>query len=131
MKQHELKTWPSSFDAVWRGTKGYELRNDDRGFAIGDLLVLHEWVPIHEQPCRWDSLSAEQAEHSDLRCTICDRGMNEPLDGMFTGRQIRAEVTFKTSADGPHRGLKEGFAILGIAVRQKRQNDMIWNLEKR
>lgn len=132
MKEHELKTWPLAFDAVWRGTKRYELRNDDRGYAIGDMLVLREWIPIHEQACVWDSpLGEQQAEHSDLRCTICDRGMNEPLDGMFTGRRIRAEVTFKTPADGPFRGLRDGYAILGIAVRQIRRNDMIWTLEKR
>lgn len=98
MKIHDLKTWPASFDAMWRGVKAYELRNDDRGFAIGDVLVLREWVPVHQQT---------------------ERGMGDPLDGTFTGREIRARVTFKTEAEGPFRGLEKGFAILGIEVLEK------------
>lgn len=42
---HELKTWPSAFRSVWDGTKAYELRKDDRGYALGDRLHLREWAP--------------------------------------------------------------------------------------
>lgn len=120
MKVHDLKTWPSSFDAVWRGVKGYELRNDDRVFAIGDVLVLREWIPVHEQKCFWESpFDEQQTERKDFRCKHCGRGMDDPLAGSLTGRVVRAEVTFKTAADGPFRGLQPGFAILGIKVLEK------------
>lgn len=42
---HNLKTWPAPFEAVWDGRKTYEIRRDDRGFAVGDHLLLQEWDP--------------------------------------------------------------------------------------
>lgn len=43
MKVHELKIWPSFFRAVSEGTKTYEIRKDDRGFEVGDVLLLLEF----------------------------------------------------------------------------------------
>jgi hypothetical protein len=45
MRKHELKTWPEPFDAVERREKHHEYRRDDRGFEVGDILVLHRWDP--------------------------------------------------------------------------------------
>ena len=45
MTEHELKTWPSFFGAIMRGIKKFEIRKDDRGFALGDILHLREWDP--------------------------------------------------------------------------------------
>jgi hypothetical protein len=45
MRTHTLKTWPEPFQAIVDGRKGFEIRKDDRGFAVGDRLVLHEWDP--------------------------------------------------------------------------------------
>jgi hypothetical protein len=42
---HELKTWPSYFEAALRGDKPFEIRKNDRGFAVGDEVVLCEWEP--------------------------------------------------------------------------------------
>lgn len=44
-KWHRLKTWPPYFEATLRGDKGFELRFNDRGFKIGDYLILEEWDP--------------------------------------------------------------------------------------
>jgi hypothetical protein len=46
MKVHELKTWPGYFGPVLSGKKMFEYRKDDRGFAVGDILHLKEWLPI-------------------------------------------------------------------------------------
>jgi len=40
---HTLKCWPEYFAAVKNGTKTFEIRRDDRGFKVGDILVLQEW----------------------------------------------------------------------------------------
>ena len=45
MKAHELKTWPEYFTSIDLGLKNFEIRENDRGFDEGDLLVLKEWNP--------------------------------------------------------------------------------------
>ena len=42
---HELKTWPEYYSQVRDGHKRFELRKDDRGFAVNDLLILREFDP--------------------------------------------------------------------------------------
>jgi hypothetical protein len=45
---HQLKVWPTYFDAVADGSKTFELRRDDRGFRAGDVLELREFHPNTE-----------------------------------------------------------------------------------
>lgn len=56
MTEHTLKTLAPFFDAVEDGSKTFEVRKNDRGFAVGDILVLtrflhsdvsHGIVPSH------------------------------------------------------------------------------------
>lgn len=42
-KVHELKITPEYFEAVFMGTKTFEIRKNDRGFKVGDMLILKEW----------------------------------------------------------------------------------------
>lgn len=42
MKEHHLKTDQGVFQASLDGKKPYELRFDDRGFEVGDILCLEE-----------------------------------------------------------------------------------------
>lgn len=41
---HYLKTDPSYLELIWRNEKTAELRRNDRGFKVGDHLVLREFA---------------------------------------------------------------------------------------
>lgn len=93
--EHELKTWPSSFVAIWQGEKRYELRRADRDFQVGHTLLLREWVP----------------EHAELGVGGC----GDVVLPDYTGRWIRARVTCVTRS-GEFPGLEPGFVIMGITA---------------
>jgi len=47
--RHQLKTWPPFFEDVWNRRKTAEIRKDDKGFQVGDLLELKEWNPDEKE----------------------------------------------------------------------------------
>lgn len=88
MRTHELKTWPEPFGAVLEGRKRYEIRHDDRGFAVGDVLHLKEWGPSPQ-------------------------GFGYANVG-YTGRECKAKVTYMTP--GGAWGLPHNVCVLSIEV---------------
>ena len=49
MQIHELKTWPKYYAQIVSGAKRFEIRYNDRDFAVGDLLFLREYnIEIHQ-----------------------------------------------------------------------------------
>lgn len=99
--RRELKTDPRTFEAVWRGTKLYEIRKDDRKY-------IHEegGPPTHAQPYGVDD-----------ELLLCEtRFSGEQMKGgrnlEYTGREVLCVVTHKLA--GPVYGLAEGWCILGI-----------------
>jgi len=49
MTTHRLKTWPEFFSALRSGAKTFDVRNNDRGFKVGDVLCLEEWFPMTKE----------------------------------------------------------------------------------
>lgn len=47
---HELKIWPVYYKRVADGSKTFEVRNNDRGFQMGDTVELIEWDPEPVNP---------------------------------------------------------------------------------
>ncbi len=100
MTEHILKTWPEYFDAVASGQKTAELRNDDRGYAVGDTLILREFEPAERLDSKWP-------------------------DGRWTGRECRATVTHITRGDA---WLQPG--IVALSIRTQASADRLAALER-
>ncbi|MDQ6418688.1 DUF3850 domain-containing protein [Paenibacillus sp. LHD-117] len=49
IKTHELKVWPEFFKPLWNDTKKFEVRRNDRGYQVGDRLLLKEWNPEFQE----------------------------------------------------------------------------------
>jgi hypothetical protein len=86
-----LKTDPEVFQAVFEGTKNFEIRKNDRDFQVGDTLLLRE-----------TKFSGEEM------------AVGVPL--IYTGRSIVCDV--KYILQGLY-GLQDGWCIMSIEVRSK------------
>lgn len=86
MKTHELKLDTRFFKEVADHKKTFEVRFDDRGFKVGDYLILKEVVK--------------------------DREGN--VD--YTGWEIVAQINYILSAKQFPMGLKEGYVVMSIRV---------------
>jgi hypothetical protein len=42
---HDLKCWPEYYNAVNDGIKNFDVRNNDRNYKTGDMILLREWDP--------------------------------------------------------------------------------------
>lgn len=92
--EHELKTDAKVFEAVKLGEKTFEIRKDDRAYAVGDLLILRKTVHT----------GAEMAA-----------GM--PL--YYEGEPIRFRVSYILRC--PAYGLAEGWVIMSIEPAHPRK----------
>ena len=85
MSTHSLKTWPEYFEAVVDGSKTFEVRDNDRGYRVGDTLLLKEWAP-----------------HKTA------------VGGRYTGREVEVTVTYVLD-DGQFPALlTDRCAVLGF-----------------
>lgn len=87
MKIHELKTDPDVYDAVASGLKTFEIRKDDRGFQVGDALLLRKTL------------------HSGER-------MKQGMPLVYTGHSIQVNVSHILR--GPVYGLVDGWVIMSV-----------------
>lgn len=84
-KEHVLKTDPAVFQDVLDGKKTFEIRFNDRGYQVGDLIVLKETKFTGQQ-------------------------MREGSPLIYTGREMQKQISYILSG----YGLQDGWVILGI-----------------
>ena len=85
--RYRLKTDPQTFDDVAAGLKTFEIRFDDCGYGIGDVLTL------------------ERTVHSGA-----EMAAGAPLE--YTGRRLDVRVQHKLTG----YGLMPGWCVLSIKV---------------
>ena len=99
MPEHILKIVPPYFDSVASGRKTMELRKDDRGYAVGDTLILREWDPDARVRVPATSLNVLEMD-------------NAAIDAQrYTGREVRVTVTDITRGES---WLQPGVVALSI-----------------
>lgn len=91
-KIHELKILPQYFNAVREGKKTFELRKDDRGFQVGDVLMLKEFNL--------------QEKYEII----------ESAETYFTGRKILRQINYILKDESESMGLNKEYVILGIKL---------------
>ncbi len=45
---HNLKLWSEFYNEVANGNKTFEVRKNDRGYKVGDTLILKEYCPTNK-----------------------------------------------------------------------------------
>jgi hypothetical protein len=94
---HDLKTWPPLFFEAAQGRMNFQIRRDDRGFAVGDHLRLREWDP-------------ETEEYSGREC-------ERRVVSIFHSNQLLA---------GENRAvIAEGFVVLGVVPVPYGQSQLV------
>ena len=93
MSLHYLKLSDKYFDAVKNGVKTFEIRKDDRGYRVGDTLVL-QWIGSEEQ--------------------MMKLALNEQDPPTIT-----RYISYILTHDDFPNGLKEGYVILGLRRVQR------------
>ncbi|WP_028471320.1 DUF3850 domain-containing protein [Neptunomonas japonica] len=85
MKKHHLKTDPQIFQQNLAGLKPFEIRLNDRDFAVGDILVLQE-------------------------TTTTGFRIQEGAPLEYTGSELVTEITSIVSG----YGLSDGWVVMGV-----------------
>ena len=102
MKIHELKTWPNMFEALSSGDKKCEVRKNDRGFSVGDVLKLMEFRPCPD--CNGSSRVWDNGDMTSCRCAS--------PHGTYTGEVLWMTVTH--ILDGSQWGLRDGYVVMSV-----------------
>jgi hypothetical protein len=102
---HELKTWPAQFQATYDGVKLFDVRRDDRGYALGDILHLREW----ERERGWADIPSGFGFMGEAEIP------GVPARDAYTGREQKRRITYiLRGADAHAFGLQEGYCVLGL-----------------
>jgi hypothetical protein len=111
MTTHVLKAHPDTYAAIAAG-RPFDLRFDDRGYEVGDTLVLKEYDPDPARAMR--RLTVPDETLSD---GIFDRQPGRVAKSFYTGQEITRRVTSLLRGGGEAQarfGLLAEYVVLGL-----------------
>lgn len=74
-QEHELKTLPEYYQQVISGQKRFEYRRNDRGYQVGDVLILREYIlPDLTTPGGYTGAKCEAIVTCMLNCSSLEPG---------------------------------------------------------
>jgi hypothetical protein len=92
---HEVKTWPVWFNSFLLGSMNFDLRLNDRGYRVGDVIWMREYDPT----------------------------LPGPDENRYTGREFKRRIVSVFTAEDAKRfdgGLMPGWVILGLSIADVR-----------
>lgn len=93
---HAVKCLPEYFAPLNSGAKSFEVRKNDRPYAVGDYLAVNEFAPFEYE------FSSE-----DMR----ERFSRTSDNGRFSGQSLLFKITFVLN---DRQYCKDGTVILGL-----------------
>lgn len=94
---HAVKAYPRYYRHLVLGDKSFEVRKNDRPYAVGDILAVNEFIPIDQ---------IESKANPDWLATL-----RKVKTGYYTGAGELFKITY--ILDDP-QFCKEGMVILGL-----------------
>ena len=95
---HSVKCYPNYFQSLKDGTKPFDVRKNDRPYAVGDYLAVNEFVSIDP--------------YEDVREELLESFSRSADNGRYSGDWLLFKITY--ILDDPQY-CKDGMVILGLA----------------
>ncbi|WP_434357379.1 DUF3850 domain-containing protein [Parasalinivibrio latis] len=90
---HDLKILPKYYSEVAAGRKLFEIRKNDRGFQVGDTVMLKEYDDTLDQQPTFGSITQGKVPKG------------------YTGKRVKGKITYITDYEQ-----KPGYVVFGIKL---------------
>lgn len=128
---HHLKTMPEYFQAVIEGRKPFEVRKNDRGFKVGDRVILEEFEGYKDipacpdfgencPPIEYDPYTEQ--EYFDIPEDCKRHNCQGYRKELYTGRKclVKIKEIFELDAAGLPGYVAFTFDILNIEKKERK-----------
>ena len=104
---HAVKIFPEYYNDLTAGSKNFEIRKNDRPYAVGDILAVNEFIPVE----RLDNETDFLAPFRKLAALFDNSTQRKVEGGCYTGACILFEITYILNDP---QFCKDGMVILGL-----------------